>query len=61
MGLKCPCGNAEGINDIVSAVPDPSLHWGVIACSVGTYTASDSAPAQSRIWPYKTKNGHANI
>ena len=41
MGLGCPCGNAEGINDLASlAWPDPSLSGDVIACSIGAYTAS---------------------
>ena len=50
MGLKCPCGNTEGSNDLVSQGQtlvhigaDPSSHRGIIVCSIGTYTASDSA------------------
>ena len=63
MGLKCPCGNnAVGINDLASLTwPDLSLHRGIISCSIGTYTASDSAPAQTRICPLKTINYHANV
>ena len=50
MGLKCPCGNADGINDLASlAWPERSFRRGVIACSIGTYTASDSAPVRTRI------------
>ena len=46
MGLKYPCGNAEGINNLANlAWLDPSSHRGVIARSIGTYTASDSACA----------------
>ena len=61
MGLMCPCGNAVGINDLASLTwPDPSSYRGVITCSIGTYTASNSAPAQTRIWPLETINDHAN-
>ena len=46
MGLKCPCGNVEGINDLVSQGQTlVCSHRGIIACSIGTSTASDSAPA----------------
>ena len=46
MGLKCLYGNTEGINDLVSQGQTlVSSHRGIIACSIGTYTASDSAPA----------------
>ena len=46
MGLMCPYGNAVGTNDLVSLTwPEPSSHRGIITCSIGTYTASDSAPA----------------
>ena len=45
MGLKCPCDNAESMNDLASlALPDPSSRRGVIACSIGAYTANDSVP-----------------
>ena len=41
MRLGCPCGNAEGINDIASLMwPAPSLRGDVITCSIGAYTAS---------------------
>ena len=43
MELKCPFGNAEGINDLRSLMgSDPSSHRGVIACSIGAYTAIDN-------------------
>ena len=46
MRLKYPCGNAVGINNLASlAWPDSNLRRGIIACSIGTYTASDSACA----------------
>ena len=63
MGLKCPCGNnSVGINDLASLTwSDPSSHRGIITCSIDTYTASNSAPAQTRIWPLKTINDHANV
>ena len=61
MRLKCPCGNAEGINDLV-LYHQALVHIEVfITCSVGAYTASDSAPAQNRIWPCETINDRANI
>ena len=44
MGLGCPCGKEEGINDLASlAWPDPSLRGDVIACSIDAYTASACA------------------
>ena len=46
MGLKCPCGNAESINDLASlAWSNSILNRDVIACSIGTYTVSDSTLA----------------
>ena len=62
MGLKYLCGNADGMNDLASlAWPEPSSRMGIIACSIGIYTASNSAPVQTRIWPRKTINDHANV
>ena len=62
MGLKFPCGSAEGMHKRPSFVgPDPSSHKDIIACSTGTYTASDSAPARNMIWPCETINDCANI
>ena len=59
MGLNCPCGNAEGINDLVSR--GQTLVRVGAACSIGIYVASHSALAQTRVWPHKTINDHANI
>ena len=62
MGLKCPCGNAESISDLASLTwEDPSSRRGIIACSIGTYTTSDSAPVRTRIRPHETVNDCANI
>ena len=52
MGLKCPCGNTEGINDLVLR------HQTLVrigALSLAAYTASGSAPMRNRIWPCETK------
>ena len=62
MGLKCPCGNTEDINDLASlAWPDPSSCRGVITCSIGTYTVSDNACVRTRIWLSENINDGANV
>ena len=62
MGLKCPCGNADGINDLFSR-HQTIYRIGALSIAVWAlkYTASDSAPAQNRIWQCETLNDHANV
>ena len=61
-GLKCPCDNTEGINNLAGLLlQDPSSRRGVIACSIGAYTANDSAPAQARILPCDIMNVYTNV
>ena len=54
MGLKCPCGNAEGRNDLVSQGQTlVRIRALSIVCSIGAYTTNDSAPVQG--------SGHARL
>ena len=61
-GLKYPCDNTEGINNLVGLLlQDPSSRKGIIAYSIGAYTANDSAPARARILPCEIMNVCTNV